>query len=109
MRAVLVIAILLRLASPSLAFAGPPRPSYTALVVEFVGEMDRPVPSIVISTSSEEGEWYRRHLVPELIRFLTHVRVVPASVLNEITELPSITRALESAKPTDMSPRRLRT
>jgi hypothetical protein len=105
MRAKLIIAALLWLALPSLGLAEPPRPSYTTLVVEFVGEMDRPVPSVVISTSSEEGEWYRQHLVPELIRFLTHVHIVPASVLNEITELPLLKRALESAKPADDEPK----
>jgi hypothetical protein len=67
--------------------------------------MDRPVPSVVISTSPEEGEWYKQHLVPELIRFLTHVHIVPVSVLNEITELPLLKRALESAKPADDEPK----
>lgn len=101
MRTILVIAILLRLASPYLALAEPPRPSYTTLVVEFVGEMDRPVSSVVISTSSEEGEWYGQHVFPEFFGFLVRVDVVPASVLNQITELPLLKRALESAKPAD--------
>ena len=107
MRAKLIIAALLWLALPSLGLAEAPRPSYTTLVVEFVGEMDRPVPSVVISTSSQEGEWNRQHLVPELIRFLTHVHIVPASVLNEITELPLLKRALESTKPADDEPKTL--
>ena len=104
MKAKSIIAALLWLALPALGLGEPPRPSCTTLVVEFVGEMDRPVPSVVISTSSEEGEWYRQHLVPELIRFLTHVQIVPASVLKEITELPLLKRALESAKPADEIP-----
>ena len=105
MRPILVIAVLLGLALAHLAFGQAPRPSYTTLVVEFVGEMDRPVPSVMISTSSEEGEWSRQHLVPELIRFLTHVHIVPASVLNEVTELPVLERALASAKPADEEPK----
>ncbi len=105
MRPILVIAVLLSLASPHLTFSEPPRPSCTTLVVEFVGEMDRPVPSVVISTSSEEGEWYRQHVTPELFRFLIHVEVVPASVLNQVTESPLLNRALESAKPVDDEPK----
>lgn len=104
MRPILLIAVLLSFAS-SLAFAEPPQPTCTTLVVEFVGKINRPVPPLVISTSSEEGEWYRQHLVPELIRFMTPVHTVPASVLNEITELPLLKRALESAKPADDEPK----
>jgi hypothetical protein len=53
MRAIFVISLLVELVSSCLAIAEPPRPSYTTLVIEFVGEMDRPVSPIVISTSSE--------------------------------------------------------
>jgi len=105
MRAKLIIAALLWLALPALGLAEPPRPSYTTLVVEFVGEMDRPVSPVVISTSSDEGEWYRQHLLPELLRFLVRVHIVPASTLKEITELPLLECALESAKPADDEPK----
>lgn len=106
MRAKLIIAALLWLALPSVGLAEPPpRPSYTTLVVEFVGEMDRPVSPVVISTSSEDGEWYRQHLLPELLRFLVRVDIVPASTLKEIRELPLLERALESAKPADDEPK----
>jgi hypothetical protein len=99
----LVLAVLLKLALPNLALAEPPRPRYTTLVVEFVGEMDRPVSPIVISTSSEEGEWYKQHFSP--VVFPVYVHVVPGSVLGEITELPLLKRALESAKPSDEEPK----
>jgi hypothetical protein len=75
------------------------------LVIEFVGEMNRPVPEVVISTSSEEGEWYRQHVVREFFRFLVHVDVVPASILNQVTELPLLKRAMEGAKPADEEPK----
>jgi hypothetical protein len=90
---------------PYLALAEPPRQSCTTLFVEFVGEMDRPVASVVISTSSEEGEWYKQHVGPDLIRFITRVHVVPVSVLDQIAELPLLKRALESAKPVDDEPK----
>lgn len=105
MRAKLIIAALLCLVLPSLGLAEPPPTTYTTLVVEFVGEMDKPVPPIVISTSSKEGEWYRQHLLPELLRFLVRVDIVPASTLKEISELPLLERALESAKPADDEPK----
>jgi hypothetical protein len=105
MRAILVVAILLRLASPNLALSERPRSSYTTLAVEFVGDMDRPVFPVVISTSLEEGEWYRQNLFQEVIRPFDNVHVVPASVLSQITELPLLKRALESAKPADEGPK----
>jgi hypothetical protein len=104
MRAILVVALILGL-SPYLALAEPPRQSCTTLFVEFVGEMDRPVPSVVISTSSEEGEWYKQNLGPDFLRFITRVHVVPKSVFNQIAELPLLKRALGSAKPVDDEPK----
>jgi hypothetical protein len=101
-RAISVCVVLLTLVSPYRSLAEPPRTSWTTLVVEFVGEMDRSVPPVVISTSSEEGESYKRHLSPE---FPVYVQVVPASILREITQLPLLKRALESAKPVDEKPK----
>jgi hypothetical protein len=86
MRANLVIATLLWLASSSLGLQLDPK--YTTLVVEYAGEQDRYVFPVVISVSSEEGEWYKQHLWPEPDLHLAHVQVVPQSTLNEITELP---------------------
>ncbi len=105
MRAKLTIAALLLLALAFLGSAEPPRPRYTALVIEFVGEMDRPVFPIVISTSLEEGDWYKQNLFQEAIRPFGNVHVVPGSVLDQITELPLLKRALETAKPADDKPK----
>jgi hypothetical protein len=99
MRTILAIAVLLALASPCLASAESPRPRYTTLIVEYVGETDRLAPPVSITTSEEEGKWYRQHLLPQSDHLLVHVQVVPQSVLNEITGLPLVKRALESAKP----------
>ena len=104
-RAISVCAVLLTLASPYLGLAEPTRPSYSTLVVEYVGETDRYAPPVVISTSQEEGKWYKQHLFPEPGHFLVHVQVVPQSVLNEITELPLLKRALKSAKHVDDEPK----
>jgi hypothetical protein len=101
----LVVVLILVLASPYPAFAEPPRPSCTTLFVEFVGEMDRPVASVVISTSSQEGEWYKQYVGVDAFRFITRVHVVPASVFNQITELPLLKHALESGKPVDDEPK----
>jgi hypothetical protein len=43
--------------------------------------------------------------LPEVSRYLAEVQVVPQSVLNEITELPLLKRALENAKPVDNEPK----
>jgi hypothetical protein len=106
MRVILAITVLLTVVFLELALAEPPRPKYTTLVVEFVGEMDRPVPPIVISTSSQEGEWYKQHFSSVVI-FPIYVQVMPRSVLSEITELPLLKRALEGAKPSDEKPKSL--
>jgi hypothetical protein len=105
MKTKLAGAALLLLVLPSLNSAEQPAAKYTTLIVEFVGEMDKPVPTIVISATLEEGEWYKQHLVPKFSRFFTHVEVVPVSVVDEITELPLLKRALESAKLSDEEPK----
>ena len=101
MRTVLAITALLALASPDLGFAESPRPHYTTLVVEFVGEQVGSVFPVVISTSQEEGDWYKQHLFPGLVHDFIDVNVLPPSVLNQITELPLLKRALENSRPAD--------
>jgi len=103
-RAKLVIATLLWLVSSSLGFEGQPEPRYTTLVVEYVGDENRYVFPVVITASSEEGEWYKTHLWPEPWG-LAFVDVVPTSVLNEITDLPLLKRQLEMGKPVDDEPK----
>lgn len=105
MKGILIIAVLLGLASPSLAFAEQPAAKHTTLVVQFVGEMDRPIFPIIISTSVEEGEWYRQQLFQEPIRGFGNVYVVPASVLNQIAELPMLKHALVGAKQAEDVPK----
>lgn len=83
----------------ALAFSQQTRPRYTTLVVQFVGEMDRPVSPIVISTTSDEAEWYKQQLFKKPIGVLVDTEVVPTSVLNKIAGVPLLSRALERAKP----------
>jgi hypothetical protein len=102
MKAILAASIILTLASPYLAFADSPRPRYTTLIVEYSGEtIGGPAPPVVITTSQEEGEWYRQHVLPEVSGSFAEVQVVPQSVLNEITEFPLLSRALKGAKPVE--------
>jgi hypothetical protein len=103
LRAILAIAGLLTIALLCLARAESHPRRATTLVVEFVGEMDRPVPPIVISTSPDEGKWYKDHFSPA--EFLVYVHLVPTSILSEIMESPLLKRALESGKPVDDKPR----
>jgi hypothetical protein len=105
MRAVLAIAILLTLASPYPAFAESPRLRYTTLIIEYTGAGIDFAPPVVITTSQEQGEWYSQHVLPEVRGSFAMVRVVPQSVLDEITDLPLLKRALEHAKPVDNEPK----
>jgi len=104
MRATLVLATLLWLVSSPVGNAARGESRYTTLVVEYAGEQDRYVFPVVISASSEEGEWYKQHLWPDGLVF---VEVVPTSVLDEITELPLLKRQLERAKPVEDEPKTL--
>jgi hypothetical protein len=88
MRAKLVIAAIFWLVSSPIGIAGQSEPRYTTLVVEYAGEQDRYIFPVVISSSSDEGEWYRQQLWPKGGDALAFVGVVPQSVLNEIAELP---------------------
>jgi hypothetical protein len=105
MRAILAIAMLLVLASPYLGYAESPRPN-TTLIVEYTGEsIGGPALPVVITTSQEEGEWYKQHFSGDMAFLLAYVQVVPQSALNEITGLPLLKRALHRAKPVDDEPK----
>jgi hypothetical protein len=88
MRTILAIAVLLALASPCLASAESPRPRYTTLIVEYVGETDRLAPPVVITTLEEEGKWYRQHVLPEPDHFLVHVEWCPNRFLMRSRNCP---------------------
>lgn len=106
MRAILAIGILLTIASPHPCFAESPRPTYTTLVIQYSGDViGGPSLPVIITTSQGEGEWYRQHVLPEVSGSLAMVQVVPQSVLDEVTELLLLKRALEHAKPVDNQPK----
>lgn len=91
--------MLLIFALPQVAFAQSPPPTYTTLIIEYTGEsISRVALPVVITTSQEEGEWYRRHSSSDLSLSLAYVQVVPQSVLNQITELPLLKPALARAR-----------
>ena len=78
---------------------------FTTLVIEYTGETisGPPVP-VVITTSQEQGEWYRQHFEygqhfgPDVAFELAYIQVVPQSVLDEITGLPLLKPALARAR-----------
>lgn len=83
-----------------------PPSSYSTLAIQFVGEMNRPVSPIVISTSMKEGEWYRQNLFEEVVRGFNNVYLVPKSTLSRITELPLLKRELQRATRNEEMPHR---
>jgi hypothetical protein len=98
----ITVFVWLTLSLTGLAEKTPPR--YTTLVIEYTGETINAAPPVVITTSQEEGEWYRQHFlhrqhfVPDVAFELAHVQVVPQSVLNEMTGLPLLKPALARAQ-----------
>jgi len=78
-------------------------PTYTTLVIEYTGEHITISLPIIVTTSQEEGEWYRQHFLcrqfgPDVAFELPYIQVVPQSVLNEITGLPLLKSALKRAR-----------
>ena len=77
---------------------------YTTLIIEYTGEQISVSLPIIITTSPEEGEWYRQHFlhrqnsVPDVAFELAYIQVVPQSVLNEIAGLPLLKPALKRAR-----------
>ena len=105
MRALLAATIFLALALPCLASPESPRPRYTTLIVEYTGNTIGAALPVIVTTSEEEGEWYRQHFSSDLSFSLAYVQVVPQSVLSEIMELPLLKRAFKRAKPVDNEPK----
>jgi hypothetical protein len=87
----------LTLSLTGLAQKVPPR--YTTLVIEYTGETLTAAVPIIITTSQEEGEWYRQHFLRHSVAFEGPcIQLVPQSVLDETTGLPSLSPALERAR-----------
>ena len=80
-----------------LAQKAPPR--YTTLVIAYTGEQTTISLPIIITTSQEEGEWYRQYLLRHDLAFevTPYIQVVPQLVLNEMTGLPLLKPALKRA------------
>lgn len=95
----ITVFVWLTLSLTGLAQKAPAR--YTTLVIQYSGDMIGGPALPVVITTSQEGEWYSQHVLPELSGSFAKVQVVPQSVLDEITELPLLERALENAKPVD--------
>lgn len=95
---------ILGLAWPFATTAEHTQSGYSTLVVERVGETDRTNFKTVISTSREEGEWYKETLYKEGLRDLVDVFVVPKSAVARITEVPLLTRELRRATPNEEAP-----
>lgn len=99
MKAQLIIAMLLICPSPHLQGKEQPVSGYSTLVIEYMGDMDRPVFPIIISSSKKEGEWYRQHLFTEGIRIFTLINVVQTSTMAEIASIGPLRNSLERPTP----------
>lgn len=106
MRTTMLLAAILGLAWPISITAEHPPSSYSTLVVEYVGEQDRPIFKVVISTSRNEGEWYKVNLYEESLGDLVDVFVIPRSTLAGIIELPQLKRELQRATRNEEVPNR---
>jgi hypothetical protein len=98
----ITVFVCLTLSLTGLAQNAPRR--YTTVVIEYTGETITAVLPVIITTSQEEGEWYRQHFEygqhfgQDVAFELAHIQVVPQSVLDEITGLPLLKPALKRAR-----------
>jgi hypothetical protein len=70
---------------------------YSTLVVEYVGEQDRLIDKVIITTSTGEGEWHKENLYSGSSLDFVDVFLIPKSTLDEITNLPLLDRELRTA------------
>lgn len=74
---------------------------YTTIVIQFVGEMDRPVFPIVISSSNEEGNWYIRELFEPANQGFGNIYIVNESTLRLLgNDVPSSDAESRNSKTT---------
>jgi hypothetical protein len=62
-------------------------PAYTTVVVEYLGKSDRPVFPIIISSSTEEAEWYKHKPSSDPLLSLAEVYIVQESTMKKISEI----------------------
>ena len=104
MRTRLGITVFVWLTLSLTGFAQKASPKYTTLVIEYTGDEITASLPVIITTSQEEGAWYRQHFEygqhfgPDVAFELPYIQVVPQSVLNEITGLPLLKPALKRAR-----------
>lgn len=65
-----------------------PKLECTTIVFEYIGKSDRPFFPIIISSSSEEAEWYKQKLFIEPLSSFADVYIVGKSTMKEITDIP---------------------
>ena len=105
MKALLLMATLLIFPLPSLQGTERVVSGYSTLVIEYIGEMDRPVFPIIVSSSEKEGEWYRQHLVSEFARIFTQIYVVRTSTMENVTSIGPLRNGLERPIPPPDQPK----
>lgn len=64
-----------------------PHSRCSTIAIEYVGETDRPVFPIIISTSPEEDEWYKQRLFGDPSATFAHVYIVGKSTMKKIAEI----------------------
>lgn len=73
------------------------------VVIEYVGKSDRPIFPIIISSSNNEAEWYRKKLFGDPISEFAHIDIVKKATLKEISgilsEKADFSRPIASDRP----------
>lgn len=75
--------------------------AYTTVVIEYIGKTDRPIPPIIIGSSTEEAESYRDRLFRDPFSDFVDIYIVQEATMKEITEIFLSEGGLNRPTPTD--------
>ena len=78
------------------------KPRISTIVITFEGKSDHPVFPVVVSSSSEEAEWYKNKLFNDPVASFVHVYVVPKGVWTQITSVRMLREDVKQANPGDL-------
>jgi hypothetical protein len=81
------------------ALAGKPRPeAYSAICIEHIGESDKPIFPIVVTTSEAGVEWCRNNTFERIERQLILSHVVPPKLMSQLSSEVEATHGDEDAQ-----------
>ena len=64
------------------------KPTYTTVIIDYIGKTDRPVFPVIISSSADEAKWYKEKLFIDPVAAFAARYIVRESTMKAITGIP---------------------